>query len=385
MGGCPSVITEESTMTTERRKTLRVAEQVCRAVLRQKAQRSTELTRRAKYLAGSMEGFQKLSRLADKAHRRNWINAAKLMLDRAGIVLDDLGEEVRTMLREQTTAVVQPASGLGDIFRDLEQLDEEFGGWAFDRAKGSLTVLTEPIELEDIPLGPFRIELRLREVGQKESGDVYSIIALEPNPAAGRPDVTHPHVNEKRLCAGDAVNPIRTALESGRLFDFFVLVRSVLQTYNSQSPYVRLEEWDGGGTPCHDCGGTVHEDDSFYCERCDNQFCDACTSFCRTCEESACTECLTRCPVCNDPTCANCLKTCKECEREFCAGCLTDGLCPACNKAKDQTHECDPDPDNPDPIVTQSANLAVRGGEDADDQTEPFTGSTPVEAAMQAT
>jgi hypothetical protein len=46
---------------------------------------------------------------------------------------------------------------------------------------------------------------------------LFSIIALEPNPAAGRPDVTHPHVIEKRLCAGDAVNPIRTALESGRL------------------------------------------------------------------------------------------------------------------------------------------------------------------------
>ena len=31
----------------------------------------------------------------------------------------------------------------------------------------------------------------------------------------------------------------------GRLFDFFVIVRQVLNTYNPHSAYISLEDWDG--------------------------------------------------------------------------------------------------------------------------------------------
>ncbi len=38
---------------------------------------------------------------------------------------------------------------------------------------------------------------------------------------------------------------IRTALEQGRLCDFFSLVRSILNTYSPDSPYVSLYDWCG--------------------------------------------------------------------------------------------------------------------------------------------
>ena len=63
------------------------------------------------------------------------------------------------------------------------------------------------------------------------------MIALDPHPAALNDAVTHPHVSDERLCTGDAGAAIQAALAAGRVFDFFTLVRSVLVTYNPESPY----------------------------------------------------------------------------------------------------------------------------------------------------
>ncbi len=41
------------------------------------------------------------------------------------------------------------------------------------------------------------------------------------------------------------------ALTEGRLLDFFMIVRQVLQTYSPDSPYVSLDDWYG--RQCSDC------------------------------------------------------------------------------------------------------------------------------------
>ena len=57
---------------------------------------------------------------------------------------------------------------------------------------------------------------------------MYRVVALDPHPAGSDESVTHPHVRDEQLCAGDAAAAIRSALAGGRICDFFLLVRSVL-------------------------------------------------------------------------------------------------------------------------------------------------------------
>jgi hypothetical protein len=67
--------------------------------------------------------------------------------------------------------------------------------------------------------------------------------------------VTHPHVCNGQLCEGDGAAPIKAALGSGRLLDFFVLVGQILETYNDASAHVTLDNWEGRS--CNDCGTNV--------------------------------------------------------------------------------------------------------------------------------
>ncbi len=116
-------------------------------------------------------------------------------------------------------------------------------------------------------LGEFEIQLQL--AGQGESHDheeLYRIVAVDPHPATSDESVTHPHVRDECLCAGEAGAAICSALTSGRICDFFLLVRSVLKEYNPKSPFVPLDKWNGiccvgvrRNTSCVPCylGGVV--------------------------------------------------------------------------------------------------------------------------------
>jgi hypothetical protein len=52
-------------------------------------------------------------------------------------------------------------------------------------------------------------------------------------------------------CAGDAETPLKAAIANGSLCDAFLLIQSVLQIYNPNWAYVKLDQWHG--TPCTDC------------------------------------------------------------------------------------------------------------------------------------
>ena len=144
------------------------------------------------------------------------------------------------------------------VVEELTQVQQEFGDLEFNKAEDTISVVTEPITLEDVYLGPFRIQLELNKLSELYQGGAYHVIALEPNLAATDASVTHPHVSNDRLCEGDGYAAIRAALEQGRLCDFFTLVRSILNTYSPDSPYVRLDEWDS--TPCYECGYVMNSD-----------------------------------------------------------------------------------------------------------------------------
>lgn len=166
---------------------------------------------------------------------------------------------VRDAVQQTSQQLKQPAPPLPDLrglLEEFRQLDDEFGALQVNFKKKALSVTTEPIELEGIYLGPFAIHLSWPRLARDATIACFEIVAQDSNPAATNDAVTHPHVSDGVLCAGDATVPIQRALEQGRVADAFCLVRSVLTHYNPNSPYVSLDEW--GGQDCYECGRGVN-------------------------------------------------------------------------------------------------------------------------------
>ena len=90
------------------------------------------------------------------------------------------------------------------------------------------------------------------------------IEALTPNCPIGNPDVTHPHVRNKRLCLGDAEAVLKIAKSDFRVLDMIQIIETTLNTYNPDSPYVSIDRWYGD-TDCGECGSHICSGDEYYC------------------------------------------------------------------------------------------------------------------------
>lgn len=221
-----------------------------------------------------------------------------------------------------------------EIYADLVALYEEFDEVSFDRRGRTLSVTIEPLELEGVYLGPFEIRLDWSNLADGHSHN-YRVIALDANPAATNDSVTHPHVQHEAVCEGEGRQPIRQALEQGRLLDFFMIVANLLRTYNSDSPYVSLADWHG--LECADCGTMVCDDQRWTCEKCETTVCGECYRNCFSCDGIFCSECVTCCEGCDEFHCEACMKLCSRCEVELCQGCLDNNE--RCSSCHDQESE----------------------------------------------
>ena len=266
--------------------------------------------------------------------------------------LDNLARLVG-QLRDESSPVRESRPDLAEWIGEVRQLEAEFGAIEIRWSERILRVVTEPIVLNEVPLGPFAIEFGWSPTLGFRGSRSFDVIALEPNSASGRDEVVHPHVEGRRLCSGDASEPLDQALDSGRLVDAFLLVRSVLTTYNPNSPYVALDEWHG--CHCSDCGRRSDRHECSSCEGCDSQLCDECACSCTRCSATHCSDCLEPCAACGDSHCSACLTqtesnraVCPDC-RTRCPGCqavlATDernadtGLCAGCSEAPEPTPE----------------------------------------------
>jgi len=257
-----------------------------------------------------------------------------------------------------------PVPSARELLQDLRQLEDEFGEVKYQRRDKTLSVTTDPITLEDVALGPFDIVLDLPSLADARLGGTYDVVALAPNPAGANDTVTHPHVSDERLCPGDAGAAIQAALRSGRICDFFVMVRSVLTTYNPGSPYVRLEDWHG--VSCYDCGYVMAQDDTHWCHTCENDFCSECASYCPRCDETTCSGCLEECPACEEHVCGECMTQCPDCDRSLCRLCLGDNECP-CHEEEDDVDDDERDEGRPaSAAATPGAPVLARGVGEAD-------------------
>lgn len=258
------------------------------------------------------------------------------LADKHGLALcqPELKEELQRALRnlaQQTSmldtlyeVVYHEDLSFRHWYEEVQQLHEEFSTVTFQPEEGKLRVETPVITLEQVCLGAFAIDFR------KKSTDIsihdFEIVALQPEPANTDSDVIHPHVKGGELCAGDAKAPIKSALETGRLTDAFLLIQSTLQTYNSRSAYVKLEQWHG--IQCFDCSRTINPDDSFTCEGCQHSLCDQCFSSCSSCSSTYCPECMKGCSSCRSSYCDACLEPSERDDKPLCRNCRTScGRC----------------------------------------------------------
>ena len=266
------------------------------------------------------------------ARRRNWNLASRHLQLSAACLL----EAFQKRLEECRTSLATASGGmwlasLAEIVADLRALEDEFASLRIDLRQRQFSVVTDDIVLESVCLGPFRITLELPSSSQESPH--YFVEALEPNPFTDDSRTVHPHVHDQQLCEGEGKVAIRQALQQGRVFDFFVLLRQVLETYNAGSAYASLSDWEGRICDC--CNRRTSEDESTSCDRCGHHVCFDCSSSCDRCERYCCDSCYTTCQACGNSICVSCSTACEVCHSDFCERCLSDTTCSICKPDKE--------------------------------------------------
>ena len=314
----------------------RMANRIREGLMQLKHGRYVELNRQLTNLTGQLQQLTTESRKMGASVTRGWFSAAQRCCKNVNNLLGEVGYSL-PRIRPLAEKPQKEIPKLQLLIDELDGLQKEFGDIEFEASNNTISVVTEPITLEDIYLGPFKIQLELNKLDQLYYSSPYLVIALEPNPAATDDGVTHPHVSSEKLCEGDGSAAIRTALEEGRICDFFTIVRSILNTYSADSPYVALHDWDGA--TCYDCGYTMSSENSYFCQYCENDYCADCSTYCRHCEETVCMSCSGQCSYCEEFVCRNCISECEECGESFCQSCLEENLCPNCREEQENENE----------------------------------------------
>ena len=290
-------------------------------------QRGQSTTRTLELPVGTWVKCQSMQRQVRCAIANNWQLAAQRLNRDFDAQVRSLLDQVRSLVNESVTTKPKDGPNIRDIYEDILSLESEFDEVSWCIRQGTLSVTTSEIVLQNIELGRFQIELDWRQL---PDSTYFRVIALDPNPADSNDSVTHPHIENESLCTGDARLPIQYALEQGRFADFFLIVNNVLQTYNSGSPYVSLEDWHG--VRCSDCGDSVNSEDRYTCEKCEDYVCDSCARCCESCHSYFCCGCTTRCDACDEDVCYHCQQSCGSCTLTCCSSCLEEDICDKCRK-----------------------------------------------------
>jgi hypothetical protein len=282
------------------------------------------------------------------------------------LAVTTLKEELDGLLRGVTDRIGELRNAYGassskfpdrcEWIKELRQLEDEFGKVEIRWSATVIGVVTEAIVLKGVNLGPFAIEFDWMHDGLSSGSRCFHVRSLQPNVPSGRDDVTHPHVQDDILCAGDAKESLDQAVAEGRLVDAFLMVQSVLTNYNPNSAYVSLQEWDG--TQCAQCGRRVASSETYSCEHCECTLCDECAERCEGCDETRCGDCLSPCDICsarhcrgelhttdaNRAICPTCLVPCSRCGTATPKDELSEGmqLCSTCNPPKEDDHDDEP-------------------------------------------
>lgn len=337
-------------MNTKQRLALRAAQAIREAIVRRITQDQYWTLPKPAW-----NDCDRLAHLIGNAKGRGWTDARKkLELQLTHSVAECIGElvQVRACLEDRHRLANVPSER--DIFADLLALSTEFDEVQIDIPNTTVAVETDRIVLEETDLGPFRIILDWSNLSRQWP---YQVLAQDPNPAGSNSETTHPHVRDGYLCEGDGEIPIRKSLQQGRLLDFFILVRQVLETYSPANAYVKLTDWKGRN--CSDCGRLVRDDDYVHCERCGDGVCGDCSTSCTNCCERFCSFHISTCGGCDRPFCNRCLVACQACGGKFCKECLDEKKCPTCRRRDEDICESEDDADEPEAFAPDDGDEAA--------------------------
>ena len=271
--------------------------------------------------------IQRLRRQINVAQERGWHLAASSLAAELAETCRSFHRQLETAFHDLPTRdLPRLRPNVSAIYQDLLALRNEFDEVEIDLKAHELTVTTDTIELEGVLLGNFQIRLDWTQTGLVSQP--YRVVALDPHPASRRDDVTHPHVQDERLCEGDGRPAIAAALAEGRFYEFFLLVDQLLHNYGRGSAFVELEDWEG--VPCSDCGTSLSDDERYYCHGCDSTLCESCSPSCQGCENTFCCGCLRECAACGYDFCSNCLESCTVCRKRVCESCREGRMCKSC-------------------------------------------------------
>jgi hypothetical protein len=302
-------------------------------------------------LVHSQQALITSCRRNDKARSRQWFLAAAQERHRIVDLIVHFRRQIDGLLRQEQPHFEPPLPlSLRSILQEVRQLESEFNEVLIEPQRSLIAVVTKPVTLRGVHLGPFQIELYLDRLAERFDANAIDCVALDPNPATSCEEVTHPHVKSNALCTGEATLPIQAALREGRICDLFLLINSVLNTYNGGSPYVSLDDWNG--IACGDCGFSCDRDDLYGCQGCECDYCGSCISSCEGCEESYCRGCLEREGGDGRYLCGSCRAICPRCGLVASAPDVDEyGMCHSCHEdqqEQSQHEEFDHDDDHQD-------------------------------------
>lgn len=180
----------------------------------------------------------------------------------------------------------------------------------------SFTWTTDEITLEGIELGAFEVTYHI-------ASGTASAEAKTPNPAAGSDgSVTHPHVQDEDICLGGSaqIKRLHELAIAGNFIAVKDMIDSILETYNDESPFAFMENWNS--VEC-DCGATeVSPADISSCCSCNNSVCSDCSRWSDQDGETYCEECANYCDGCGDYYGEGASCNCPNCEESHCPNCL---------------------------------------------------------------
>jgi len=217
------------------------------------------------------------------------------------------------ILANEFGAIITPTTISVDIddvilSDDYEDIEHDFGGY---------TVI-----LQNYPI-----------LHQHMSTRHYYTVVAKDNAKAYVSDnntsYSHPHINSDILCEGEAAIAIRNALKAGDLVSFYLIVNSVVNTYNPEGAYRLLKHWLPSVNICHSCGAAVDDEDYAVCDTCNEMLCDGC---------------YYECNCCNNLFCIDHIMHCDACDQDFCSYCYDEHITPCicCMElvCENKTHEC---------------------------------------------
>ncbi len=281
----------------------------------------------------------RLQRQHEIAQQRGWHAAAQQVRQTLHSRSQWFVNDLQRFVNDSRPEPDEPLVTAGDLYRDVLALMSEFPDVHVDRPETTVSVVTDRIVLEAIDLGPFEIVWNWSRLHADQE---LRIVPQEPNYARRDDEVCHPHIRGTTLCVGDAEIPLRRAFHAGRLYDAFLILRQVLQTYNPSSPYVALSDWSGS-----------------HCAWCDQPLSDSDAWGCETCGETLCEDCHRACHVCGNTLCERCETLCADCDAAVCRACRPllghrrSERCPTCHTKEQTADEEDHDEELPTPPDTE--------------------------------